>query len=354
MLDAVVAYLPSPLDVGAIDGHPVGNLDEVVVARARRGRAARLARVQDRERPAPRQAHVRPHLLRHDDGRLPGAQQHQGQQGADRQDLPDAREQARGDRARRRGPDRRGHGPQEHHDRRHAVRAGRPDHPGVDELPGAGHLASPSSRRPRATRRSSASRSSGSPRRTRRSRSARTRTPARRSSRAWASCTSTCWSTACAASSRSRRTSASRRWPTARPSAARWRSTRYVAQEADRWVRPVRQGPDRPRADRWRGRRRLRVREQRHRRPDPEGVHPVGRRGLPGRDGVRRARRLPAGGRQGDASATARTTTSTRPSSRSRSPARWRSRRPPARPTRSCSSRSWRSRSGRPTTTWAR
>ena len=94
------------------------------VARARRGRAAGLARVQDRQRPAPRQAHVRPHLLRHDEGRLPGAQQHQGQQGADRQDLPDAREQARGDRARRRRPDRRRDGAQEHHHGRHAVRAG--------------------------------------------------------------------------------------------------------------------------------------------------------------------------------------------------------------------------------------
>lgn len=55
---------------------------------------------------------------------------------------------------------------------------------------------SPSSPSPRATRRSWASRSSGWPRRTRPSRSRRTRTPARRSSRAWASCTWTCWSTA--------------------------------------------------------------------------------------------------------------------------------------------------------------
>ena len=52
-------------------------------------------------------------------------------------------------------------------------------------------------------------------------------------------------------------------------------------------------------------------------------------------------------------SPTARTTTSTRRRWRSRSPVRWRSRRRPARPTRSCSSRSWRSRSSRPRTTWA-
>jgi elongation factor G len=30
MLDAVVRYLPSPIDVGAVQGHPVGNLEEVV------------------------------------------------------------------------------------------------------------------------------------------------------------------------------------------------------------------------------------------------------------------------------------------------------------------------------------
>ena len=51
-------------------------------------------------RPAPRQAHLHPGLLRHARVRLPGGQLHQGPQGADRQDLPDARQQAR--RARRR------------------------------------------------------------------------------------------------------------------------------------------------------------------------------------------------------------------------------------------------------------
>ena len=67
----------------------------------------------------------------------------------------------------------------------------------------------------------------------------------------------------------------------------------------------------------------LRVRQRRHRRSDPQGVHPGGRRGHPGRDAVRRAGRLSGGGRQGDAAATARTTMSTPPSSPSRSPARW-------------------------------
>ena len=54
-----------------------------------------------------------------------------------------------------------------------------------------------------------------------------------------------------------------------------------------------------------RRRRRLRVRQQGHRRPHPAGVHPLGRRRLPGGHGVRRARRLPDGRRQGDAAATA-------------------------------------------------
>ena len=67
--------------------------------------------------------------------------------------------------------------------------------------------------------------------------------------------------------------------------------------------------------------------------------------------GVRR--RLPPRRHPGASSPTARTTTSTPARWRSRSPARWRSRRRPGRPSRCCSSRSWRSRSSRPRTTWA-
>ena len=48
------------------------------------------------------------------------------------------------------------------------------------------------------------------------------------------------------------------------------------------------------------GRAELRVREQGHRRPDPEGVHPFGRPGRPGGHAVRRPRRLPAGRGQDD------------------------------------------------------
>ena len=61
----------------------------------------------------------------------------------------------------------------------------------------------------------------------------------------------------------------------------------------------------------------------------------------------------PLVGRQGDPARRWRTTTSTPPRWRSRSPARWCSRRRSARPTRSCSSRSWPSRCARPRSTWA-
>ena len=93
MLDAVVDYLPSPLDVDHVtgtlqDGETVGR------AQGRRVRAAGRAGVQDRHRQAPRQADLRAHLLRRHGERRAGPELHQGPQGADRQDLPDAREQA--------------------------------------------------------------------------------------------------------------------------------------------------------------------------------------------------------------------------------------------------------------------
>ena len=92
MLDAVIDYLPSPLDV-ARRRHAAGRRDG---GRAQDGRdrAAVGAGVQDRHRPAPRQADLRAHLLRRAGQRLPGPELDQGPQGAHRQDLPDAREQA--------------------------------------------------------------------------------------------------------------------------------------------------------------------------------------------------------------------------------------------------------------------
>ena len=140
-----------------------------------------------------------------------------------------------------------------------------------------------------------------------------------------------------------RPTSASRRSPTARRS--RKRSRRCRASSSARPAAAASTATPSSRSSRRAGQG-LRVRRQDRRRRDPEGVHPVGRRGHPGGDGGGHARRLPGRRHQGRRWSTAPTTTSTRLRWRSRSPARWRSRRrmPSAR-TRRCSSRSWRSRS---------
>ena len=94
LLDAVVKYLPSPLD---IDGHP-GPLGQGRGRghrpSAQRRRAVLRSRLQDRDRPAPRQADLRARLLRQARGRHVGAQLGQRPQGANRQGLPDARQQA--------------------------------------------------------------------------------------------------------------------------------------------------------------------------------------------------------------------------------------------------------------------
>ena len=119
---------------------------------------------------------------------------------------------------------------------------GRPGAPRVDGLPGPGHRhrhraedeGRPGEARPGAR--------ASSPRRTRRSACAPTRRPARRSSPAWASCTSRSSSTGCCASSRSRPTSASRRSRTAR------RSSKAVTEVETKFVRQTGgRGPVRPR-----------------------------------------------------------------------------------------------------------
>ena len=74
--------------------HGAGRRDRGPAAR-RRGRAVLGAGVQDPDRPAPGQADLHPRVLRQAGRRVPGAEQHQGPQGAGRQDLPDARQQAR-------------------------------------------------------------------------------------------------------------------------------------------------------------------------------------------------------------------------------------------------------------------
>lgn len=94
LLDAVVRYLPSPMDVEAIEGHAVGNADEIITQPALGRRAVLRPGVQDHERPAPGQAHLRPGLLGPPGLGFGSAELGQGQEGAHRQDLPHAREQA--------------------------------------------------------------------------------------------------------------------------------------------------------------------------------------------------------------------------------------------------------------------
>ena len=101
MLDAVVDYLPSPLDIPPTQGTNVqGRRGRR--ARARRQGAVRRAGVQDRRRPV-RQADVLPRLLRHDQQGRRGLQLHQGEARAPRPHPADARQPARGP---RRGLDR--------------------------------------------------------------------------------------------------------------------------------------------------------------------------------------------------------------------------------------------------------
>ena len=77
------------------------------------------------------------------------------------------------------------------------------------------------------------------------------------------------------------------------------REGRVHPQEADGWLGTVREGPHLDRAVQRRRRCHLRVREQGHRRPHPARVHPVGGCRRPGRHAVRRAGRLPAGEPEG-------------------------------------------------------
>jgi elongation factor G len=190
MLDAIVDYLPSPIDIPAVQGHAVGDETEIIHRNPDPSEPFAGAGLQDHVGPAPGQADLHPGLLRHPGVRQFRAELHQGPQGADRQDLPDAREQARGAPVRDRWPDRRGDGPEGHHHRRHPDRPGQAGDPGVDDVPGPGHQRGHRAADQGRTRTSWASPSSGWPRRTRPSRSGPTRRPARRSSPAWANCTS--------------------------------------------------------------------------------------------------------------------------------------------------------------------
>ena len=86
-------------------------------ASRRRDRALRGARVQGRGAPVLRSPHLRPRVLGSPRLRRPGHQLDQGQEGAHRQDLPDARQQGEPGRLGHRRQHLRGHRPQGHHHR---------------------------------------------------------------------------------------------------------------------------------------------------------------------------------------------------------------------------------------------
>jgi elongation factor G len=217
LLDAIVRYLPSPLDIDAIEGHKMG--DESVV----------LTRQPSEDEPFSGLAFKimsDPHL-----GKLHFVRVYSGVLESGSSVLNSVR-----DRRERVGKIYRMHA----NKREEISRVGAGDIVAVMGLKQtttgetlcdeknpivlesmsfpAPVIAVASSRRPRPTSRSWAPRSSVWPRRTRPSRSARTRRRARPSSRAWVSSTWRSSLTGCGASSRSRPTWAARRWPTARRS----------------------------------------------------------------------------------------------------------------------------------------
>ncbi len=95
LLDAIVDYLPSPLDVPPVEGLEA-QLRRGRVAQGQPRRAVQRARLQGHDRPVRRQADVLPGLLGQARRRLARLQRDDGQEGADRPHPPDARQPPRG------------------------------------------------------------------------------------------------------------------------------------------------------------------------------------------------------------------------------------------------------------------
>jgi len=177
--------------------------------------------------------------------------------------------------------------------------SGKPVHPGVDDLPRAGHQRRDRAERPRATRTSWASRSSGWPRRTRPSRSGPTRRPAGLSSPGWRELH---LEVLVERMRREFKVEAN-----IRPAAGRL-PRRPSARRSSRSTTPTRSRPAAPASSRgWSstsGRPAATAAATSSRTRSPaapryRGVHPVGGRRMPGSRGVRRAGGLPDGGPQG-------------------------------------------------------
>ena len=138
LLDAVVDYLPAPTDVAAIKGVKMGT-DEPVVRRCSDDEPfAGLAFKIMTDPFVGSLTFVRIYSGVLDD-RQPGAEHGQGPARADRPHAADARQPPRGHQGGARRRHRRAGRPQEHDDRRHAVRPGPPGRARADGVPGAGH-----------------------------------------------------------------------------------------------------------------------------------------------------------------------------------------------------------------------
>ena len=138
MLDAVVDYLPSPLDVPAIKGVKLDGETRGYASRRRRC-ALRRPGLQDHDRPVRRHPDLRPHLFGQARQRVDRPQLGQGQEGEGRPHAADARQRPRGHQGGLCRRHRRSRRAQGHDHRRHALRAQRADHPRADGVPRSGH-----------------------------------------------------------------------------------------------------------------------------------------------------------------------------------------------------------------------
>ena len=191
LLDAVVDFLPSPIDVPPIKGLDPTKTEETHHRAPRGGRRAIFrAWFQDHDRPVCRSADIFPRLLGRADIWIERLQRDQAAQRAHRPSAEDAREQARGDQGSLRWRYCGGGRSQERLDGRHALRREAPDRARVDGFPDAGHLAGDRAEdesRPGEARRRPAEADGA---RIRLSACRPISRPARSSSPAWASCIS--------------------------------------------------------------------------------------------------------------------------------------------------------------------
>ena len=116
LLDAIVDYMPSPVDIPAIDGvNP--DTGEEDVRHADDNRAVLRPCLQDRDRPVRRPSVLRSRVLRYSEYRYLRAELHQASARAHRPHSADARQPPRGYRVLLRRRHLRRHRPQEHHHR---------------------------------------------------------------------------------------------------------------------------------------------------------------------------------------------------------------------------------------------